>query len=137
MTPSDDELRRALAPEDPGPEFTRRVMARVARLDADRRTSRRQAWRGRLVRGLAAAALLLAAGSWAQWRFGLWPGLPAGGPPAAPVAPAAGAPELTGLPAGMSPEDGERLKEELIRALRLASRKMNAARERAVERART
>jgi len=137
MTPLDDELRRALAPEDPGPEFTRKVMARVARLDADRRTSRRLAWRGRLVRGLVAAGLLLAAGSWVEWRFGLWPGRPSGGDQTARVVPAAPAPELAGLPAGMSPEDGERMKEELIRALRLASRKMNAARERAVERART
>lgn len=133
MTPMDDELHRALAPEDPGPEFTRRVMARVARLDADRQTARRRVWRGRLVRGLAAAGLLLAAGSWAEWRFGLWSGLPAGGPPAAPV----GAPELTGRSAGMSPEDGERMKKELIRALRLTSRKLNEARDRALERTRS
>jgi hypothetical protein len=93
-------------------------------------------WRGRLVRGLAAAGLLLAAGSWAEWRFGLWPGRPAGGEQAAHVAPAAPAPEPSGLPAGMSKEDGERMKEELIRALRLTSRKLNEARQRAVERAR-
>jgi hypothetical protein len=74
---SEDDLRNALRRKNPGPEFTRRVMARIARGDAELQAeARNRSWRFSWLRSLwlhpipafAALVLILAAGAWIGYQ---------------------------------------------------------------------
>lgn len=137
MNQLDKDLRKAFIPEDPGPSFTRQVMARLAAggEQYSGRTFRFTRPRWRRPAWLVAAGFLLglSAGS-ALWLYRPAPAPPG---PAAQLAdhpglrsPAAGGP----APASLSPEEGRALKEQVMKALRLTSRKLNEARTRVRDR---
>lgn len=72
---SEDDLRNALGRKDPGPEFTRRVMARISQGDAERQAQNRErrfSWLQALwlhpVPAFAALVLLLLAGAWIGYQ---------------------------------------------------------------------
>jgi hypothetical protein len=74
---SEDDLRQALRRKDPGPEFTRRVMARLNKRDTERKPSLQQKRRAiflwlpqiRFAPALACALVLaLAVGAWIGYQ---------------------------------------------------------------------
>lgn len=72
---SEDDLRNALRRKDPGPEFTRRVMARISQGDAERQAQNSKArfswiqvlWL-RPLPVFAALVLILLAGAWIGYQ---------------------------------------------------------------------
>jgi hypothetical protein len=107
MAPLDDELRKALARVDPGPEFAQRVLARVAAAPAPRE-SRWHGWMAAFrftnVRWAAAATmacLMVAAGVEYRER--------------------------------QTRIEGQAAKQQLVRALHIAGSKLNQAREKVRE----
>ena len=74
---SEDDLRNALGRKDPGPEFTRRVMARISQGDAERQVQpQNHNWRFSWIQALwlrplpafAALGLILLAGAWIGYQ---------------------------------------------------------------------
>ena len=74
---SEDDLRIALGRKDPGPEFTRRVMARISQGDAERQVqAQNRKWRFSGIQALslrplptlAALILVLLAGAWIGYQ---------------------------------------------------------------------
>lgn len=74
---SEDDLRNALGRKDPGPEFTRRVMARISQGDAERQVQpQNRNWRLSWIQALslrplpafAALVLILLAGAWIGYQ---------------------------------------------------------------------
>jgi hypothetical protein len=72
---SEDDLRNALRRKDPGPEFTRRVMARISQGDAERQAQNRKgrfSWLQAMwlhpVPAFAAFVLILLAGAWIGYQ---------------------------------------------------------------------
>lgn len=74
---SEDDLRNALRRKDPGPEFTRRIMARIAQGDAARQAQApNRRWRFswlhalwlRPIPAFAALVLILVAGAWIGYQ---------------------------------------------------------------------
>jgi negative regulator of sigma E activity len=117
----DDELRRALKPVDPGPEFTSRVLAAV---QAEDRESGADAVRAMSPAGWTASRPMSVAstsrGSWAR-RSWLWPAVAA---------------SLVGAVVGArwfedrrETERGLQARTQVMQALRLTSNKLNVARE--------